>query len=143
MGFHRDTFYRCQTALTATSIKSGKCQIKSPLLHASEVQQNATVTPSSSAFEWRSSEDCYHLADNGFGNQCNEIRFEIYEEANPERGITFDKFLQNPKKYNRQGIVITDAEIIEFWSKRSKLLRETDLNAVALRQKNWLAKHVG
>lgn len=186
---------------------------------ASEVQQNATVPPPPSAYEWRSSENCYHLFDSYFGLQCYEIRFDKNKLRMPETGITFetigagetcndigfypimidiniledvlsifkesgnglknvfpsnyvltnaavcnrlkefglreckvfnvddpvtqiDQFLKSPKKY-ANGIVITDAEIIEAWGKRSTLLRETDLNAVALRQKNWKALHIG
>ncbi len=54
-----------------------------------------------------------------------------------------DQFLKSPHKYNQHGIVVTEAEVIEAWSMRSTLLRETDLNAVALRQKNWKALHIG
>ena len=52
-----------------------------------------------------------------------------------------DQFLRNNDNFFNK-MVVTDAETIEAWGKRSKLLRETDMVAGAVREKNWLAKHI-
>ena len=82
---------------------------------ASEAQQNATVPPSQSAFEWRSSEDCYHSVDLSFGNECYEIRFEIHKDGKPETGITFET-IGKGEACNHIGLypIMIDINILEI-----------------------------
>lgn len=68
-------------------------------------------------------------------NKCKLFTFE-----DPVAQI--DQFLRSELSSDKfRKVVVTDAETIEAWAARSQLLRENNVNAIALRQKDWKALH--